>query len=376
MSMVVNMQEMLFYVIALITLTIVMNNGRFNRLTAYPIQWMRSLLITKVGFVILLIVFFQSPVHAQYIPATNQAFQLTSVYNPAFSGVDRFGDIRLGFRKQWSGFPQAPQFLNLSYNFRLKQPVDLKHHGVRTGLGEKLVIPHNKQMIMGAGIHFFNEKVGPIDRLGGGVTYSANFMISEKWRFASGVGVFVENTKIDYSNFHWGENVDKNLDEVYVSLQNGAANQTQLNARVGVLLYSSAFYIGVSYFPFVQNISSTEVVANAQYYKATVQAGVSFQLSPEVMIRPSVVALLLETGSTTLDYHTKIYLRDKTWFGAAYRSVGSGVMSLGMSISPALAISYSYEFSTGKFSGFGANSQDVMLVIRLNNFRKEKPLLW
>src|SRR6187402_112816 len=77
--------------------------------------------------------FIVSNVQAQFIPNSAQPFQFASAYNPAFAGIDNFADLKLSYRYQWSSLgPDAPRFINLAYNVRLKQPIDLSNNSLRT----------------------------------------------------------------------------------------------------------------------------------------------------------------------------------------------------------------------------------------------------
>src|SRR5688572_25001925 len=105
---------------------------------------------------------------AQYLPNSSQAYQFASVYNPAFTGVENYGDLKLGYRYQWTGFgSNAPKFMNIVYNIRLNQPVDLKQNSLRTSTPSGN-LPAGKRLIHGLGLSLFNEDVGVINRLGGG----------------------------------------------------------------------------------------------------------------------------------------------------------------------------------------------------------------
>src|SRR6478609_2569788 len=80
-----------------------------------------------------LFAFLVSNVQAQFIPNSAQPFQFASAYNPAFAGIDNFADLKLSYRYQWSSLgPDAPRFINLAYNVRLKQPLDLSYNSLRT----------------------------------------------------------------------------------------------------------------------------------------------------------------------------------------------------------------------------------------------------
>src|SRR6267143_2611708 len=69
---------------------------------------------------------------AQYVPTSSQPFQFASLYNPAFTGIEPYGDLRLGYRNQWTGFgSNAPKFIQLAYNFRVQQPADLDRKSTR-----------------------------------------------------------------------------------------------------------------------------------------------------------------------------------------------------------------------------------------------------
>src|SRR5687767_12752525 len=89
---------------------------------------------------------------AQYLPNSSQAYQFASVYNPAFTGVENYGDLKLGYRYQWTGFgDNAPKFINMVYNIRLNQPGDLKRNSLRTSVSYDDKLPISKRMIHGLG---------------------------------------------------------------------------------------------------------------------------------------------------------------------------------------------------------------------------------
>src|SRR5687767_5857234 len=115
---------------------------------------MKGVLITGIVVTICLVA------HAQYLPNSSQAFQFASVYNPAFTGVENYGDLKLGYRYQWTGFGNnAPKFMNIAYNIRLNQPVDLKRNSLRTS-NPYYKLPISQRVIHGLGVSLFNENVG------------------------------------------------------------------------------------------------------------------------------------------------------------------------------------------------------------------------
>src|SRR3546814_13582234 len=86
----------------------------------------------KTLFSIILFLLIGASVRAQYIPNNAQAFQFMPLYNPAFSGIENFNDMKFSYRYQWAGFGSySPKFINLSYNTRLVEQLDLAYNSLR-----------------------------------------------------------------------------------------------------------------------------------------------------------------------------------------------------------------------------------------------------
>ena len=105
-----------------------------------------------------------------------------------------------------------------------------------------------KKTIQGLGINFFQESVGAVNRVGGGVNYSFHYPITNTLSLASGIGVLIDNTKINLDKLYFGIN-GVNPDPFYQKLFANGSNHTELNIRAGVLLYSPRYYVGISYYP-------------------------------------------------------------------------------------------------------------------------------
>src|SRR4051812_41954386 len=114
---------------------------------------MRRLL--TIGVLMVCVVF---ATRGQYLPTTGQPFQFAPVYNPAFSGIDPFGDIRLAYRSQLGNSgPNSPKFFNGMYNFRLTQPFDGNMNGLRTSKPVESAQLRRNGVVHGMGINLFDE---------------------------------------------------------------------------------------------------------------------------------------------------------------------------------------------------------------------------
>ena len=313
---------------------------------------------------------------AQFIPNNSQAFQFLPLYNPAFTGIEDFADLKLSYRYQWAGLgADAPKFINLAYTMRLRQPLDLTQNALRTSNLNRMIpenLPRSKGTIHGFGANIFNETVGQVERIGGGVNYSLNYVLSKKIRIAGGLAVLIDNTKINLNNLIFRE-----PSSYYQSLVDNGSSQTSISLRAGVVLYSNDFYFGMSYLPvWTSTIQSASTAVDEPFYLASAQAGVAFSLSPSFRVKPSILALLDKSQDFQIDYSVKAYVQDKIWFGFSYRDIQSGVVMTGFSISETFGVSYSFEFSTNGFKQFNDGSHEVIASIRLNNVKRKSQYAW
>jgi len=313
---------------------------------------------------------------AQFIPNNGQAFQLMSLYNPAFTGIESYHDLKVSYRYQWSGFgADAPKFMNLSFATRLKQPMDLQSHALRSGnpaAADARSYPRSRTIIHGLGVNVFHETFGAVKRVGAGVQYGFHYAVSKRMRLAAGLGLTYDSKTLDFNKVSTRED-----DPYYNQLVSIGANTATLNGRVGLLLYSRSFYLGVSYLEaFNTRLQSAQASAEEPLYQGTAQVGVTLTITPDFVLRPSVLALLPTAGDIQLDYSLKAYIQERLWIGAAYRAVEALVVMGGFHINDALGVSYAYETSMNGMKQFSDGSHELILGIRLNNFKRQRPFVW
>jgi type IX secretion system PorP/SprF family membrane protein len=317
-----------------------------------------------------------SAIRAQYVPNNTQAFQFSSLYNPAFTGIEHFGDMKLSYRYQWSGFGKyAPKFINLGYNSRIKQPLDLSYNSLRISDPSRIHpenLPRQKRIIHGLGGNIFQSKIGVIESLGAGVTYSINIPYSSTGRFALGVGAILENRKIDLQEIKL-----RDADQFYNHLLSSSASQTDLNIRAGALLYNSDFYLGFSYLPLINTaLMSSDIAFDKPFYRGSIQAGYAIPVNPDLTFKSSIVALLHMNNKMSIDYNLKAFIQNKVWVGVTYRDVKSGAGLLGFNFNEKFTMAYSYELSLGEFQQFSDGSHELVLSVRFNNFKGLSQYTW
>ena len=312
----------------------------------------------------------------QYVPNNSQAFQFMSLYNPGVSGVENFEDLKLSYRYQWAGFGEySPKFVNLAFHTRIKKPLDLAYNSIRmsdfSGTSNER-LPRGKRMIHGLGVNLFQSRVGVVNSIGGAINYAVNYPLSGKSRLALGASALIENRELDVS-----EVTVRDPDEFYDYLLRSSTSQTDLNVRVGLLLYQESFYIGVSYLPLVNiALQASDLAMEEPFYRGSFQAGYALPLSAEVTLKPSVVGLVQMNNDLVIDYNLKAFVQNKVWLGLSYRDIESGVAILGFNINNKFTVAYSFELSLGEFRKFDDGSHELVLAARLNNLKRFSQYIW
>lgn len=314
--------------------------------------------------------------HSQYIPNNGQSFQFMPLFNPAFTGVERFNDLKFSYRYQWSGFGNySPRFINLGYATRIIEPLDLGYNALRMSdpsATDSKNMPLSKRMVHGLGANVFHSQVGILKSVGTNVNYSIHYPVGDDAHLAIGLGLLIENRNLDI-----GEVTVRDPDEFYNYLLNGSTSQTDFNLRAGVLLYSRGFYLGFSYLPLVyMPVAESDLEMSQPFYRGSVQAGVALRLNADVALKPGIVGLIQMDNEISIDYHVKAFFRKNIWLGLSYRDIKSGIGLVGWNFNDRLSASYSYEMSLGEFRQFNDGSHELVLSVRLKNFRKHSQYTW
>jgi hypothetical protein len=71
-----------------------------------------------------------------------------------------------------------------------------------------------------------------------------------------------------------------------------------------------------------------------------------------------------------------MYVEQKLWFGATYRDIQSLVGILGFNLNEMLGAAYSYELSLNGMQQFSDGSHELVLSLRLNNFKRLSQKTW
>ena len=315
---------------------------------------------------------------AQFIPNLGQPFQMAPSYNPAFTGIESYGDMKLAYRYQWVAFKDAPKYLYASFNGRIKKPFTAGDQSPRiSGQAMKILeegVPSIKKTIVGLGAQIFSESRGAIEHKGAQFNVAFHYPVTKQMRLSMGISAVIDNTQLRMDKITL-DNPDEDI--FYQSLLSRGAAFTDLSVRAGVLLYHPRFYAGFSYLPVVnQVIQDAGVTQQYGYYTGIFSGGYSIATDNGIHIKPSVVGLLSDHNTVHFDYSVKAYLKEKLWGGLTYRDTQSLIVIAGVNLNPLLGVSYAYERSLNRFNQFNNGSHELVLNLKMWNVKKETPYTW
>lgn len=309
----------------------------------------------------------QKPQYTQYI--FNQY-----LLNPALSGIENYVDFKAGYRKQWAGINDAPQTSFVSAHWALGD--NQLWSNALTSFPEQTGNPMDRNYMQnytsspshhGMGVTAVLDKTGPIKRLDANVTYAYHLQLSNNFNLSAGVAAGLSSISLDINALTF-ENPNE------PSLNRAITNQLRPDLSVGLWLYGSRMFAGVS----VQQVLSQKLSFSGDdaynqgkavpHFFAT--AGYKFFLDDEIAAVPSVMVKYVQPSPVSIDLNMKLAFRDKLWLGGSYRKDDSFSAMAGFNIGKMVNLTYSYDFTTSDLNQVSNGSHEIVLGLLLNNIYK------
>lgn len=260
--------------------------------------------------------------------------------NPGYAGSREVLSIFLLHRSQWVGLDGAPTTNALSVN---------------TPIGDSS---------FGIGLSVVNDRIGPAEENAISADLSYFIPMSDNYKLAFGLKGTANLFSIDVNKL----NIQHQNDPQFQNLDNDFSP----NVGAGIYLYSDKFYAGLSVPNFFEtkrykdnSISITQ--ERLHYYFIT---GYVFEASPNLKIKPSVLAKAVEGAPLQLDGSLNFLLYEKLTLGAAYRWDAAWSAMAGFQISNSIFIGYAYDAETTQLENYNSGSHEVFLRFELFNNSK------
>jgi type IX secretion system PorP/SprF family membrane protein len=301
--------------------------------------------------------------HAQQQGQYSQYMMNYFLINPASAGTEDYVDVRSGYRNQWAGIAGSPK----DYYTSVHMPLGKTHNHHR----KQRKLPDRYPVI---GAMFSGQKLAGLTHNTGYLSFAYHLPLTPAWSLS--MGAVAGFNQITLGNLTFIDNVP----DPAVGL-----TKTKLDMGMGLWLYSSRIFLGLSSMQILQNkvefssTSSGTGVLNRHFY---LTGGYKFQVSDDIKIIPS---LLVKRTATALqvDINTKVRFKNFAWAGASYRnadavvflagvgipltssSKGSGFKGNGHGHDIRLEIGYSYDAGISKLKNYSKGSHEIMLGLLL-----------
>lgn len=257
--------------------------------------------------------------------------------NPAYAGSKDYMMATLLYRKQWVDFKGAPTTQVAS----IHGPIGLSN------LGWGALISH--------------DKIGVTDRTDAYANVAYHLKVGKKMKL--GVGLRAGGGFYSFKNsdlIYWDSN-----DPAFAG---DKTSKFLPNVGAGAYLYGDKFYVGLSVPTIISydstkslslNMTGNAVPNQVRHYFAT--AGVALELSPNVVLKPSVLVKYVQNAPVEADFNVNVLLAQMLWLGASLRTNDSFVAIAEFQLTKQLRLGYSYDFTTTDVKNYSNGSHEIML---------------
>ncbi|MCC5930047.1 MAG: type IX secretion system membrane protein PorP/SprF [Cyclobacteriaceae bacterium] len=327
------------------------------------------LLRPSSGLCALLLLLSISSVQAQKKPQYSQYMFNNYLINPAIAGIEQFADVKMGYRNQWSGIDGAPQTYYTSFHMGIF-PKSTKMHRANQVRGDDyknqdLFNPANVSH-HGIGGYAFADRIGAFERFQLHAGYAYHIPLNDKISFSAGATAGITRFSLNTDKITLTDAIDP-------AIYGENYNNIRPNVALGLWLYSSKFYLGISVDDLLTNdfqFGNLDNLNSGSNRHLLITAAYDFRLSHEISFRPSFLMKWLTPTSPVTDFNLMMGFYDRVFTGASYRNTSDLILLCRFVLSPALEIGYSYDFTQTDLSIFTLGTHELLIGFRLKNQHK------
>ena len=320
---------------------------------------------------------YLNTVYAQEQFSISQYYQTQAILNPGFTGVNDFLDVKLGYRKKWTGVVSSPSTIFLSVDGSIGDKTSYNQSPLRTSNPNQIAyIEAQKARIRSHGIggYITKQQQGAFDQINFMINYAYHIPINSKVKIAMGTSLGISNISVDLNKIEvW----DKINDPVYQAYANGDGNYWRFLMGAGGVMYGKKSYLGVSYIPIVDISLSGNDENLVSEEKVIGMAGTKFNISPFIILQPSVLFESTSTHESKFVGSLLFDLKNLIKTGLSYSSVKDMSFNVMFNYKNEVGISYGFETSLGNNeTTIGNGTHEVILSLNLFNHLNATHRLW
>ncbi len=321
---------------------------------------------------VILIWLLVCPVFGQHKPQYTQYFFNNYLINPAITGIERYTDVKLGYRSQWVGIKGAPEtfyitghmpFYTNTSRARVRNRYNPDHYGISNAALSSRTLSSIRSH-HGVGAIANADKTGSFRRQSFELSYAYHQRLGHSVFASAGISVGYINSYLQSSMI---EMVDMDDEVIYNS---DKINSGSHDITTGFLLYGNKFYLGISICHLftneitylnikgdVQAASNNNILGNAAY---------KFKIDEDMHVVPSVLVKKIGQSPLNYDVSFKALYKNRYSGGMAYRNSQTYAMFIGMAITPYLEVGYSYDYGSNQLELASGGSSEIIVGFRFN----------
>lgn len=325
----------------------------------------------KIYLLLLIIVAGTGTALAQQQYELAQYFQNPQALNPAFTGIEKYWQANVGYRKLWAGSSYAPEQGFVSFNGSIYKP-DIKLNAIRISrpeayeenLTDREYRKLNARHGLGIYYGYIANTLTTDDQ--GQATYAYHLPLSRKINISAGVGVAYVSTYLSEGNYK----VRQQQDLIYQDLMQSGVRKRQMTVNTGVALYSDRFYAGYSStkMAFLKNTTDEDYQDQINYVEHTINVGYQLPLSHTVRLQPSMLVQYDRLMEAAVYGNVKVRYKEIFWAGVSYRNKEAYGIMTGFLLNDRLSMGYAYEQNINEFDPAHNGNHELVLGYRF--FRK------
>ncbi|MDC7995137.1 PorP/SprF family type IX secretion system membrane protein [Altibacter sp. HG106] len=276
--------------------------------------------------------------NAQQDPQYTQYMYNMAQINPAYAGTNERLTVTGMYRRQWSGFDNAPETLTL---------------GIHTPLSEKI----------GVGLSVIEDQLGPVQETNAHIDFSYVINLGYDYNLAFGLKAGAAFHNVGLSDL---ETIDPN-DPLFAE----NINNIYPRAGLGVYLYRDFYYLGLS----VPNIlSSVHLDENGIQYGSETNhffftGGYVWDATWDWKIKPSFLVKSSFGAPVSFDLNLNTLYKEKFELGVSYRLDDSFSGLVGFYLAPNVRIGYAYDQVISDLNGVSSSSHEIVLQFDIVRFK-------
>lgn len=331
----------------------------------------------RIKFVVIFILI--STVSIAQKEDVSQFFANPSLFNPAFSGMENYLDLKLGFRQRWSGFDDQNEqiYLNASGFIGPQTPTSFRGNSLRISKPEaysefdKL---KNLRKRHGWGGIVFSQNFGAYSALEVGLNYAYHLPLSEELTLSFGTNISYNSQTIDFNQYQVRNSQD---DDFYQRLLSSGGKRQVMDVDFGAVLYSKSFHFAVSSGNLVvQNLEANEFVSFNSNKNYNLMAGYKFAIGPYFELISGGRFDISEVYDARWSLYSKLEFKNTAYLGFAIDPDTKASMLIGLMNDGKFSIHYAYDYYLSDLNDFNAGNHEFILGIALGNRNKMTSSGW